>query len=71
MSRPLGYDHTDPIIRERELAARWRKSIRFLQRLRRSRQGPPWLRIGATVYYRVEDVRAFELSSREGAGEEE
>lgn len=48
------------VIRERELARRWRKSVRFLQRLRAAQLGPPWLRIGVTVYYRAEDVLAFE-----------
>ncbi len=48
------------VIRERDLARRWCKSIRFLQRLRADHRAPPWLRIGATVYYRAEDVLSFE-----------
>ena len=56
------------LIRERNLARRWNKSIRFLQRLRAARCSPPWLRIGATVYYRAEDILAFEAAQmRDGA----
>ena len=57
------------IVAERKLASRWGKSIRFLQRLRRARRGPPWLRIGATGYYRAEDILAFEAEQmHDGAG---
>lgn len=57
------------VIRERDLAHRWHKSVRSLQRLRRDRAGPRWLRIGATIYYRTEDVLAFEAALAEGGPE--
>jgi hypothetical protein len=69
MPQPFGPRDPSPLIRERQLAQRWDKSIRFLQRLRRGKAGPPWLRIGGSVYYRVEDIVAFELALRQG-GEE-
>ena len=50
------------VLRERDLASRWNKSLRFLQRLRASRRSPPWFRIGATVYYRAEDVLSYEAA---------
>jgi hypothetical protein len=60
------FAHTDPkaLIRERDLARRWQKSLRTLQRWRRAELGPAWLRIGTTVYYRIEDIHAFELAKR-------
>jgi len=53
---------------ERELGARWKKSPRTLQRWRRRGCSPPFLRIGASVLYRLVDVVAYETSNRsEGA----
>jgi hypothetical protein len=43
-----------------ELAARWRMSPRSLERWRREAYGPPWLRLGGVVRYRITDVRAYE-----------
>ncbi len=43
-----------------ELARRWRMSERTLERWRWLRQGPAYLKIGARVAYRLEDVEAFE-----------
>lgn len=54
------------LLDERELAARWRKSPRTLQRWRGSGTGPPWLRIGGSIFYRVSDVLAFEDGARRG-----
>jgi len=58
------------VIRERDLARRWRKSVRSLQRLRRGKGGPRWLRIGATVYYRAEDIFEFESAHTNGGPDE-
>lgn len=44
------------LIRERDLARRWDKSRRTLQRMRAAGKTPAWLRIGAAVHYRIEDV---------------
>ena len=49
---------------ERELAERWRKSIRTIQRMRVTRTGPAYLRIGGSILYRMEDIEAFEFASR-------
>lgn len=58
------------LMRERELARRWNKSVRTLQRWRSEGYGPPYIRIGGTVHYRVQDVLAFEDRQRH-CGEEE
>jgi hypothetical protein len=43
-----------------QLARRWSLSPRTLERWRWLKQGPPYLKIGGRVIYRVEDVEAFE-----------
>ena len=48
-----------------DLARRWRISPRTLERWRSLRQGPAYLRLGAVVVYRVEDVEAFEAKQRQ------
>lgn len=52
-------DPATPVI-ARDLAERWQKSPRTLQRWRAQGYGPAWLKIGSTVYYRVGDILAFE-----------
>ena len=54
------------LLRERELAARWRMSTRTLQRWRGDGSGPVHLVIGGSIRYRLSDVIAFE---RGGSGE--
>jgi hypothetical protein len=56
-----------PVLRERDLADRWRKSLRTVQRMRDGNGGPAWFRIGRTVYYRLDDVLAFEAARLQGA----
>lgn len=51
-------------ITEAELAARWRHSLRTIQRWRMKGKGPLSIRIGRRTVYRLSDVEAFE------AGEE-
>lgn len=53
-----------PLVAEKELATRWRKSVRTLQRWRRAASGPAFLRIGGSFFYRMCDIVAFEESSR-------
>jgi hypothetical protein len=48
---------------EPELADRWQKSVRTLQRWRRDGYGPAYLRIGGTIHYRVQDILAFEAAT--------
>jgi hypothetical protein len=57
-----------PPIPERDLAVRWGKSIRTLQRLRRDGHGPAFLRIGGCIYYLAADIEAFEQASRKNVG---
>lgn len=59
----------DDLLQDRDLAARWRKSVRTLQRWRAEGYGPASLQIGGTIFYRLEDVLAFEARVRSG-GEE-
>jgi hypothetical protein len=47
-----------------DLARRWRISIRTLERWRWLRQGPPYLKLGGAVVYRLQDVEAFEAEQR-------
>jgi hypothetical protein len=51
---------------EAELAARWRHSLRSLQRWRTDGTGPAHLRLGRRIVYRVADIEAFE-AGQEGA----
>ncbi|WP_112321973.1 helix-turn-helix transcriptional regulator [Oceanibium sediminis] len=59
-------DFLSSYIRERELAARWRRSLRTVQRMRIAGNGPPYLRIGEAILYHIEDVVAFENARRIG-----
>jgi hypothetical protein len=45
-----------------ELARRWQISPRTLERWRWLKAGPPYLKIGGRVVYRLEDVESFELA---------
>lgn len=52
-----------------DVARRWRMSERTLERWRWLRQGPPYLKIGGRVVYRVEDIERFEMSRAHPARE--
>lgn len=54
------------LLTERDLAARWVKSVRTLQRWRKEGYGPAYLRIGGSILYLMEDIEAFEASMRNG-----
>ena len=54
------------IVRERDLAERWQKSVRTLQRWRAKGYGPAHMLIGGSVYYRIDDILAFEARMRRG-----
>lgn len=45
------------------LAQRWQKTTRFLAQLRVKGSGPPYLKIGKDVRYRIEDIESFERES--------
>lgn len=51
---------------EAELAARWRHSLRSVQRWREEGGGPPWVRIGRRIVYRIADIEAFEAERELG-----
>ena len=51
----------EDMISEHELAALFGKSTRTLQRWRRLGIGPPWFRLGETVFYRAEPTRNWFL----------
>jgi hypothetical protein len=55
-------------MRQHELAQYWNTSVRTLQRWRRLGAGPTYLRVGRSVLYRIEDIRAFELAARRNGG---
>ena len=56
-------DHEPPVfLTEAELAARWRHSLRTLQRWRAAGDVPRHLRIGSRIVFRVSDVEAFEAN---------
>jgi hypothetical protein len=54
--RPVIVRHLNQI----ELSRRWNLSARTLERWRWLRQGPPFLKLGGRICYRVDDIEAFE-----------
>lgn len=53
------------ILDEKELAARWKVSVRTLQHWRQYGTGPVWTVIGKnTVRYRIEDIKAHEVANK-------
>lgn len=54
------------LVDERAVVARWGKSPRTLQRWRAEGYGPPFIRIGGTIHYRVADILEFEARQRRG-----
>ena len=55
---------------ERGLADRWRWSLRSQQRMRTGGDGPPFLRIGRSILYRLEDIEAYEGAIRDNGSSE-
>jgi hypothetical protein len=45
-----------------ELSRRWSISPRTLERWRWLKEGPPYLKVGGRVVYRLEDVENYEAS---------
>lgn len=52
--------HVDHVLTEYELAARWKMSVKSLQRWRQTSMGPCHIKLGRKVVYRYDDVLAFE-----------
>ena len=63
---PCGRQDDETFLRERDLALRWHKSIRSLQRWRMEGSGPAYVRLGGSIRYRLSDVRAYEAAARSG-----
>ena len=59
----------DTFLLELELAERWRRSPRTLQRWRENGTSPAYLRLGGRVLYRLVDVVVHELLARTNAGD--
>ncbi len=51
---------TGKMLTGRELAERWRLSTKALDRWRNTGDGPPYLKLGRAVRYRMEDIIEFE-----------
>jgi hypothetical protein len=50
-------------LRQKQLADRWLMSPRTLEQWRWQGKGPKYLKIGAMVVYRLEDIEAFETEN--------
>ncbi|MCU4654495.1 hypothetical protein N8I71_16770 [Roseibacterium sp. SDUM158016] len=68
MSRHDEHRRTDNpfMLRERDLAIRWKMSRRSLQRMRREHRGPPWIMIMGSVRYALEDILSYEQRMKRG-----
>lgn len=66
MGLQVSTNHPLALIRQRDLAMRWQKSVRTLQRWRTDGYGPACLQIGGTIMYRWGDILAFEQRQRHG-----
>ena len=51
-----------------DVARRWRMSERTLERWRWLGQGPAYLKVGASVVYKVEDIESHEAACRRVPG---
>lgn len=56
------------LLRERDLADRWQTSQRTLQRWRAEGSGPPYIRIGGAIRYRLDDIEEYEDRMRRAEG---
>lgn len=64
--KSLSPDDPRLLIRERDLAVRWKTSCRTLQRWRAQGSGPPHILIGGAIRYRLGDVFDYEQKMRRG-----
>ena len=53
-------------LNQEELARRWNLSGRTLERWRWLKTGPPYLKLGGRVSYRLSDIEAFEAAQLRG-----
>jgi hypothetical protein len=54
-------------LNQEQLSRRWSISPRTLERWRWLKMGPPYLKIGGRVVYRVQDVERYETSRAHNA----
>ena len=66
MSAPFPSRRPHEHLLQAELSARWRISARTLERWRWQQIGPPYLKVGGRVVYRVEDILAYEAEKLRG-----
>lgn len=59
-------DEDRQFVAEADLAFRYGKAIRTLQRWRAKGYGPAYMRIGGSIFYLQEDIKAFEARMRQG-----
>jgi len=52
-------------LRQRNLADRWDLSVRTLERWRAEGRGPPFLKLGGRVCYRLSDIVEYEEAQRQ------
>jgi hypothetical protein len=50
-----------------ELSRRWSLSPRTLERWRWTGEGPPFIKIGGRVVYRLEDIEVYEAGRRKAS----
>lgn len=55
-------------LNQTDLARRWRISPRTLERWRWLKIGPPYVKIGGRVLYRIEDIEAYERAGERLTG---
>ena len=48
------------LISQKQLAARWQMSRMTLHRMRAEGTGPPYIKIGVSILYRLADIEAYE-----------
>jgi len=56
------------LLTESETAERFKITPRCLQDWRRTQSGPPWIRVGRRVRYRLQDLEAWMLGQRQESG---
>lgn len=59
-TQPIQTASTTLALNEHELAARWRLSVKTLQRWRQTQLGPVFCKLGARVTYLMSDIEAYE-----------
>jgi hypothetical protein len=52
-----------------QLARRWALSPRTLEAWRWQRLGPPYIKVGKRIVYRLPDIEAYEAAHRHEGGE--